>query len=263
MSLRKRIDEKFFNDIMLSMHKDCIRKSEPSDSEKSDKSDSDTSGNAHLSDSSPVTHKRKMKIDATCTDAEMRYPTDINILEDSSQEIDRLLQKTSSKAGVTKPRSCRSEARSCFVRYTKKKYKGKRLIRETKKRLLHLLYKDIQGFIDFIGRLRTDLLFCLNHRDLSNLSAIRKAYEQQKYMFDHDVCSCFDRIVSIFQSHVRPIVKGKAGRKTEYGAKIGVSVVNGFTYIEHLSWDAYNEGTDLKMQIMTYKERFGYYPQEV
>ena len=204
-----------------------------------------------------------MKIDATCTDAEMRYPTDINILEDSSQEIDRLLQKTSSKAGVTKPRSCRSEARSCFVRYTKKKYKGKRLIRETKKRLLHLLYKDIQGFIDFIGRLRTDLLFCLYHRDLSNLSAIRKAYEQQKYMFDHDVCSCFDRIVSIFQSHVRPIVKGKAGRKTEYGAKIGVSVVNGFTYIDHLSWDAYNEGTDLKMQIMTYKERFGYYPQEV
>ena len=62
---------------------------------------------------------------------------------------------------------------------------------------------------------------------------IQKAYEQQKYMFDHDVCSCLDRIVSIFQSHVRPIVRGKAGRKTEYGAKIGVSVVNGFTYIDH------------------------------
>lgn len=82
-------------------------------------------------------------------------------------------------------------------------------------------------------------------------------------MFDHDVCSCLDRIVSIFQPHVRPIVRGKAGRKTEYGAKIGVSVVNGFTYIDHLSWDAYNEGSDLMLQIMTYKERFGYYPQEV
>ena len=82
-------------------------------------------------------------------------------------------------------------------------------------------------------------------------------------MFDHDVRSCLDRIVSIFQSHVRPIVRGKAGRKTEYGAKIGVSVVNGFTYIDHLSWDAYNEASDLILQIMTYKERFGYYPQEV
>ena len=82
-------------------------------------------------------------------------------------------------------------------------------------------------------------------------------------MFDHDVCSCLDRIVSIFLSHVRPIVRGKAGRKTEYGAKIGVSVVNGLAYIDHLSWDANNEGADLMLQIMTYKERFGYYPQEV
>lgn len=263
VTLRKRIDDKFFNDIMLSMHKDCIKKSGTSESEHSDKSDSGISGNSHPLESSPVTHKGKMKVDATCTDAEMRYPTDINILEDSSREIERLAQKVSSKAGITRPRSCRGEARSCFVRYTKKKHKGRKLIRETKKLLLHLLFKDVQGFINLLGRIGTDVLSCLNHRDLSNFSAIRKAYEQQKYMFDHDVCSCLDRIVSIFQPHVRPIVRGKAGRKTEYGAKIGVSVVNGFTYIDHLSWDAYNEGSDLMLQIMTYKERFGYYPQEV
>lgn len=260
VTLRKRIDENFFNDIMLSMHKDCIKKSA---SEESDKDDSESSGTNHTSDSSAVTHNGKMKIDATCTDAEVRYPTDINILEDSSREIDRLAQKIGSKTGVAKPRTCRGEARSCFVRYTKKKHKGKKLIRETKKQLLHLLSKDIQCFINFIGKFRTDALACLNRRDLSNLSAIRKAYEQQKYMFDHDVRSCLDRIVSIFQSHVRPIVRGKAGRKTEYGAKIGVSVVNGFTYIDHLSWNAYNEGTDLILQINTYKKRFGYYPQEV
>lgn len=261
--LRKRIDDKFFNDIMLSIHKDCINKSGTSESDHSNKSDSGSSENNHSSESSLVTHKGKMKIDATCTDAEMRYPTDINILEDSSREIERLAQKVSSKAGIVRSRSCRGEARSCFVRYTKKKHKGKKLIRETKKLLLHLLSKDVQGFINLIGRLGTDVLSCLNHRDLSNFSAIRKAYEQQKYMFDHDVCFCINRIVSIFQSHVRPIVRGKAGRKTEYGAKIGVSVVNGFTYIDHLSWNAYNEGSDLMLQIMTYKERFGYYPQEV
>lgn len=263
VTLRKRIDDKFFNDIMLSMHKDCIKKSGSSESEQSDKSDSGTSGYSSPSKSSPVTHKGKMKIDATCTDAEMRYPTDINILEDSSREINRLIQKVSSKAGITKPRNCRGEARSCFVRYTKKKHKGKQLIRDTKKLLLHLLSKDIQSFLNLLGKLRTDVLSCFNRRDLPNFSAIRKAYEQQKYMFDHDVCSCLDRIVSIFQSHVRPIVRGKAGRKTEYGAKIGVSVLNGFTYIDHLCWDAYNESSDLMLQIMTYKERFGYYPQEV
>ena len=70
-----------------------------------------------------------MKIDATCTDAEVRCPTDINILEDSSREIDRLIQEISSKAYVTKPRSYHGEARSCFFRYTKKKHKGRNLIR--------------------------------------------------------------------------------------------------------------------------------------
>lgn len=263
VTLRKRIDEQFFNDIMLSLHKDCIKKSGTSEQENSDESNSESSENNHPSSPSTVTHKGKMKIDATCTDAEVKYPTDINILEDASREIDRLVQKTSSKAGVTKPKNCRTEARLCYVRYTKKKHKGKKLIRDTKKQLLHLLSKDIQGFISFIGKLKTDVLSCLNRRDLSNLSAIRKAYEQQKYMYDNDVCSCLDRIISIFQSHVRPIVRGKAGRKTEYGAKIGVSVVNGFTYIDHLSWDAYNEGADLMPQISIYKERFGYYPKEV
>ena len=80
-------------------------------------------------------------------------------------------------------------------------------------------------------------------------------------MFDNNVRSCFKRIISIFQPHVRPIVRGKAGRKTEYGAKIGVSVVDGFTYIDHLSWEAYNESSDLLLQIQTYKERFVYYPR--
>ena len=125
VTLRKRIDDKFFNDIMLSIHKNCMKKSGSSASEHSDKSDFGTSGNSHPSGSSLVTHKGKMKIDATCTDAEMKYPTDINILEDSSREIDRLVRKVSSKAGIASSRSSRGEARSCFVRYTKKKHKGK------------------------------------------------------------------------------------------------------------------------------------------
>ena len=82
-------------------------------------------------------------------------------------------------------------------------------------------------------------------------------------MFDNNVRSCIKRIISIFQPHVRPIVRGKAGSRTEYGAKIGVSVVDGFTCIDHLSWEAYNEGSDLLLQILSYKEGFGYYPREV
>ena len=62
-------------------------------------------------------------------------------------------------------------------------------------------------------------------------------------------------IVSIYQPHLRPIVRGKA--KVEFGAKIGASIVNGYTYVDHLSWDAYNESSDLAMQLELYKKRFG------
>ncbi len=39
-----------------------------------------------------------------------------------------------------------------------------------------------------------------------------------------------DRIVSISQPHVRPIIRGKAGAAVEFGAKLTISVVEGFTF---------------------------------
>ncbi len=56
-------------------------------------------------------------------------------------------------------------------------------------------------------------------------------------MFEQNVRSCADRIISIYQPHLRPIVRGKAKAKVEFGAKIGASIVNGYTYVDHLSWD--------------------------
>ncbi len=40
-----------------------------------------------------------------------------------------------------------------------------------------------------------------------------------------------ERIVSLNQPHVRPIVRGKAGKPTEFGAKISLSYVDGYGYV--------------------------------
>ena len=72
-----------------------------------------------------------------------------------------------------------------------------------------------------------------------------------------------DRIISIYQPHQRPIVRGKAKAKVEFGAKTGVSIVNGYTYVDHLSWEAYNESSDLSLQTELYRQRFGILPKEV
>lgn len=82
-------------------------------------------------------------------------------------------------------------------------------------------------------------------------------------MYQRSTHRCDDRIVSIHQPHVRPIVRGKEGCKTEFGSKIRVSLVDGIAMVDHLGWDAFNEGQDLKNQVEQYKVRYGYYPESV
>ena len=72
-----------------------------------------------------------------------------------------------------------------------------------------------------------------------------------------------DRIVSIHQPHVRPIVRGKARSFTEFGAKVEASIVDGFSFLEQLSWDAFNEATGLKEAVEKYRQRYGCYPEAI
>lgn len=244
--VRKRLDHDFFNTLTLMLSE--------ADGSKPKEENTDEDGN---------NHGGTMKIDATCCDAEVRYPTDCNLLEDGSRLIDRLLDKFCSRHKITKPRTRRAESRQAFIQLTKKKRKGKKLVDKTKLVQIRCLQADFQTFFDFLGKHASNLLACFSRRDCKWLMAAIKMYEQQKMMFEQNVRSCADRIISIYQPHLRPIVRGKAKAKVEFGAKVGASIVNGYTYVDHLSWDAYNESSDLVTQMELYKKRFGILPQEV
>jgi hypothetical protein len=95
------------------------------------------------------------------------------------------------------------------------------------------------------------------------LLVITEIYRQQEIMFESETSRIDDRIVSLTQPHLRPIVRGKAGKPVEFGAKLAVSCFNGYVFLEHLSWDNFNESGDLKKQIEDYKEFTGYYPESV
>lgn len=98
---------------------------------------------------------------------------------------------------------------------------------------------------------------------LRRLKVIPKVYAQQKEMFENGKRSCEDRIVSLEQPHVRPIVRGKRPNPTEFGQKIHLSVIEGYVYLEQTSWNNFNESTDLIACIREYKRRFGVYPKAV
>lgn len=75
---------------------------------------------------------------------------------------------------------------------------------------------------------------------------IYKLYEQQQYMYQNKVHSVENRIVSISQPWIRPIVRGKTKAPVEFGAKFDLSIDDsGLGRIEKISYDAYNESTVL------------------
>ncbi len=105
--------------------------------------------------------------------------------------------------------------------------------------------------------------FPLNHAEQRMLWIISTAYAQQKEMYDANIHSSPNRIVSIFQPHVRPIPRGKIKAQIEFGSKLGVSLDCGFARINTLSWDAYHEGSDLIRQVEAYHEIHGHFPELV
>ena len=83
-------------------------------------------------------------------------------------------------------------------------------------------------------------------------------------MYKTNTRRCDDRIVSISQPYLRPIIRGKLGKAVEFGAKISVSLTGtGLAHIDKLHWDAHHEGHDLQAQVEAYKKRYGYYPEVV
>jgi hypothetical protein len=88
-------------------------------------------------------------------------------------------------------------------------------------------------------------------------------YQQQKEMFDNNKRSCENRIVSIEQPHVHPIVRGKRPDPTEFGQKLHLSVVDGYVYLEQTAWNNYNESTDLRACVAEYYRRFECLPSAI
>lgn len=103
----------------------------------------------------------------------------------------------------------------------------------------------------------------LNRHDMQRLETLRRIYEQQKYMYDNRTHTVPDRIVSVSQPFIRPIVSGKAAKPVEFGMKLDISVVDGWTRLEYHSFDAYNESTRLESMIEAFRAREGHYPGRV
>lgn len=160
---------------------------------------------------------------------------------------------------LPKPRNYRQRAQKEYNRFCRNRRPSRALIRKAVRRQLGYVARDLQ----IIEEMQEDSSVRLSPEESASLETIKKLYAQQLEMYREKTQQVQDRIVSLHQPYVRPIVRGKARVKTEFGAKLTVSLVDGLSEIVTLSWDAYSEGADLPKAIEAYRERYGYYPSRI
>jgi hypothetical protein len=207
-------------------------------------------------------NRGKLITDATVAPQNITYPTDLKLLNASREKSEELIDRlyNPSLHGETKVRTYRKIARKEFLNTAKKKSKSINTIYKSNGSQLRYLKRNL-GHIESL--LKAYEIFPLTPKELKYLMVLHTVYEQQEQMHRSRTKKVEDRIVNIHQPHVRPIVRGKESAKVEFGSKLQVAMVLGFTFIDHLSWDAFNESKYLSHTIEKYKERFGFYPAEV
>lgn len=210
----------------------------------------------------PPANQGKLIVDATCTPADVSYPTDLKLLNEAREKAEEIIDVMHRPfmGEKAKPRTYRRNARRDYLAIVKQKRPGARKIRKAVRKQLGYLRRNLQTIATMASE---GLLKYLSKRLYRLLLVIGELYRQQVWMYQNRSHRIEDRIVSLHQPHVRPIVRGKAGHPVEFGAKISVSLVDGFSFVDTLSWDAFNESGDLIGQIEAYHRRFGYYPASV
>ena len=226
---------------------------------KHDKRSKDDSENNPDEPENP--NKGRLICDATACPQDIAFPTDLNLLSDARVKTEELIDILYNSAlHSEKPRTYRKIARKRYLNTAQKKNKHQKVIRKAVRTQLSYVNRNLKSIDLLLDRYKE---FPLNHQQQRYLWIIQTLYEQQKQMWDTRTHTIEHRIVSIHQPHVRPIVRGKSQAKVEFGAKIHVSLIDGISFLDELSWDAYNEGMHLMKYIEKYKKRFGFYPREV
>jgi len=241
---RKRLSANFMREINEAM---CREAAQPEKEKEAEDEDDEPHGGTLI-------------VDATCAPADIAYPTDTGLLAEAIENTDAMIDTMQEplKGKKPRPRTYRVKSREAFTAFVKQRKPNKKTIRKCKAKQLNFLKRNLSMI-----RKMKETGSILTQRQQQRLDVIQTLLEQQREMYQNRSPRVDDRIVSLSQPHIRPIVRGKAGTPVEFGAKVQISVVNGYVFVEHISYDSFYEGDQLKDAILNYYDRFGMLPSRI
>ena len=233
-------------EVLGAINEMIITKAQPTKQEekKRDDDDSDNGGT--------------MIIDATCAPSNIRYPQDTSLLNEARESAEKIIDELFITGEGVKPRTYRKQAHKEYLKFARSRKRTKSFVRKAIRKQLGYLSRDLSHIDAMLAGGKI-----LGAKLSARLDTIRKVYEQQKFMYDHKTHSVENRIVSLSRPFIRPIVRGKAGKPVEFGAKLDISVSDGWVRLEVLSFEAYNESSNLQDMTERYRERTGHYPSRI
>ena len=195
--------------------------------------------------------------DATCYESAMRYPTDAKLLWECIEKVYPMMCVASRKLGIHRMRTKYLDVSRDNMAYVKQRRHTKERTSKMIRRLLNLLGKILEELRRLYRENPCAGLF--SDKQLKEIQTITKIYRQQS---NHQKSgnakeSIPNRIVSVNKPYIRPIVRGKEIKKVEFGAKCNNILIDGMSFIEKLSFNAFNEGTRLVHCVKLAEKLFG------
>jgi IS5 family transposase len=189
--------------------------------------------------------------DATVYESYITYPTDAKLLWRAISDVHLMIKDIRKRLKLRASRTKHENRKKKYLAFSKKRKKSKR----ENKKMCRLLLKYLNRLLNHLDELTA------KHKASTGkgkrLETIRKMRDQQWQIYFGKQAKVPDRIVSLHKPYVRPIIRGKEVKPVEFGAKINMLQVDGINFIEHLSYDNFNESTRLQGSIHMQRRYFG------
>ncbi len=270
VEIRKRMGQEVFDLFHQAIVNTVEQKRARSRSSRSDDDPDDKGPPAPVTEECPTekgepTHQGKLILDATVAEQAIRYPTDLSLLNEAREFSEQIIDHLYGGTTLTrKPRTYRQKARKTYLSIVKQRRPGGKVLRRGIKQQLQYLRRNLGHIETLLAYFPYGQRLPLPNWLLRRYWVLPHLFAQQWEMHQNRSRRCDNRIVSISQPYVRPIVRGKVNKSVEFGSKLSASLTDeGLARVDHLRWDAFHEGHDLPGQVEAYRERYGYYPESV